>query len=423
LNIHIKQGYVVDPANDIASVTDVFIADGHIASIGSLPDGFRADKTIDATNKIVSPGFIDVNTSLREPGLEHKATIASESKAAVSAGFTTLCCSPNTIPVLDSTAVAQLIIDKAANANFAKILPLGALTVGLKGEALSEMYALKGTGCIAVSQAPSTNISPRTLRLAMQYASSFDLLVILKPEDAGIKGDGLVHEGVMSSRLGLTGIPVSAETVAIAQAIALAEETECRVHLTGISTSKGVAMLARAQYEGVSVSADTYAYQLQLTELDVGTFDANYHVSPPLRTAESRDALRAGVASGVLQVSSGHNPHDLDSKLAPFTSTESGVSSLETTLSSMINLVNSELLDWHQMVVALAAGPAKTLGLEEGHLSVGAVADVTIFDPDATWIVNNEQWHSSGLNTPFWGETMTGQVTHTFVNGRLVFER
>jgi len=423
LKIHIKQGYVVDPANDIKSITDVYITDGQIVSIGSLPEGFCADKTIDATNKIVCPGFIDINTSLREPGLEHKATIASESKAAASAGFTTVCCSPNTIPVLDSTAVAQLIIDKASDAGYVKILPLGALTVGLNGEALSEMHALKQTGCIAMSQAPSSNINARTLRLAMQYAASFDLLVVLKPEDAGIKGEGLVHEGVTSSRLGLTGIPVSAETVAIAQAVALAEETKCRVHLTGISTSKGVAALARAQFEGVPISADTYAYQLQLTELDVGTFDANFHVSPPLRTAKSRDALIAGVASGVVQVSSGHNPHDLESKLAPFTSTEPGVSSLETTLSSMINLVKGELLDWRQMVTALATGPAKTLGLDEGHLSVGARADVTIFDPDATWVVNDEQWQSSGSNTPFWGQTMTGQVTHTFVNGRLVFER
>ncbi|PCH85081.1 MAG: dihydroorotase [Piscirickettsiaceae bacterium] len=423
MNILITNGRVIDPANDIDAAVDVYIASGKIVSLGSAPDNFKADKTIDATNKVVCPGFIDLNVSLREPGYEHKATIASETKAAVSAGFTTLCCSPDSHPILDTSSVAQLIIDKATAAASANVLPMGALTVGLSGKALSEMFALKQTGCVAVSQAPNNNISPRILRLALQYASTFDLLVVLKPEDAGIKGEGLVHEGAISSRLGLNGIPVSAETVAIAQAIALAEETDCRVHLTGLSTSKGIAKLARAQFEGVPITADVHAYQLHLTELDVGTFDANYHVSPPLRTSEDRDALIAGVAQGVIQVSSGHRPHEAEAKLAPFTSTEAGMSSLETTLSLMVDLVENGLLDWPQLVKSLSSQPAKTLGLNTGCFSTDAPADVTIIDPAAKWIVSDETWHSSGLNTPFWGQQMTGQVTHTLVNGHIVFEK
>ncbi|PCI21416.1 MAG: dihydroorotase [Piscirickettsiaceae bacterium] len=423
MNVLIKNGLVVDPANDIDTVKDVYIGQGNILSVGMPPAAFKADKTIDAVGKIVCPGFIDLNISLREPGFEHKATIASETKAAISAGFTSVCCSPDTYPVLDTSAVAQLIIDKATSAAYAKVHPMGALTVGLKGEALSEMFALKKTGCIAVSQAPNNNISPRTLRLALQYASSFDLLVVLKPEDVGIRDEGVVHEGIISSRLGLNGIPVSAETVAIAQAIALAEETNSRVHLTGLSTLKGVAMLARAQYDGITITADVHAYQLHLTELDVGSFDANYHVSPPLRTGEARDALIAGVAQGVIQVSSGHRPHEPQAKQAPFTSTEEGISSLETTLPLMADLVASNVLDWKQLVNSLSTAPAEILGLDLGCLTTGFAADVIIFDPQASWVVNNNNWLSSGKNTPFWGQQMTGQVTHTLVNGELVFER
>lgn len=423
MNILISNGRVIDPANEVDATVDVYIADGKVASIGIAPNGFKTDKTIDAAGKVVCPGFIDLNISLREPGFEHKATIVSETKAAVSAGFTTLCCSPDTQPVLDTSSVAQLIIDKAAEAASAKVLPMGALTAGLKGEALSEMFTLKQAGCVAVSQASNSNISPRILRLALQYASTFDLLVVLKPEDVGIKGEGLVHEGAISSRLGLNGIPVSAETVAIAQAIALAEETGCRVHLTGLSTAKGVAQLARAQYEGVRITADVHAYQLHLTELDVGTFDSNYHVSPPLRTSEDRDALIAGVAQGVVQVSSGHCPHEAEAKLAPFTSTDSGMSSIEITLSLMFDLIDNNLLNWPQVVKSLSSQPAQTLGLNTGCLSVDTPADVTIIDPAAQWLVGDEAWNSRGLNTPFWGQQMTGQVTHTLVNGSLVFEK
>ena len=222
MNIHIKNGRVVDPANACDAVTDVYIANGKVQSVGDKQSDFVADLSIDASNKWVMPGFVDLNASLREPGYENKATIESETKAAVSAGYTSVCCLPDTKPVLDTPSVVQLILDKAALAGYAKVLPLGALTVGLQGKALSEMYALKKAGCVAVSQAPNNNINSQVLRRALQYANTHDMLVILKPEDAVIKDDGCIHDGSVSSKLGLSGIPVSAETLAIAQIIELA---------------------------------------------------------------------------------------------------------------------------------------------------------------------------------------------------------
>jgi dihydroorotase len=423
MNILIKNGRVIDPANECDGIADVYIADGKIQQVGDAPKGFSADTIIDASNKLVMPGFVDLNASLREPGLEHKATIASETKAAVAGGYTAVCCLPNTKPILDTPAVAQLILDKAESAGFAKVLPFGALTVALEGNTLSEMYALKKVGCVAVSQAPQSNVNSQVLRRAMQYASTHDMLVVLKPEDIVIKDDGCVHDGAVSSKLGLPGIPTSAETVAIAQIIELAEETGARIHLTGVSSARAVSMIARAQFDNTAISADVHAHQLHLTELDVGTFDANYHVSPPLRTAEDRDALIAGVIKGVLSVSSGHRPHEDEAKQAPFPSTESGISSLETVLPLLLNLVEDGLLSLSQLVNRLAYEPAQVLGLGTGCLSQQLPADICIVDPEETWTVNKDSWHSRGHNTPYWGHQMKGKVTHTLVNGRLVFEK
>lgn len=423
MNILIKNGRVIDPANGLDETQDVFISNEKIQAIGQEPKGFQAELVIDASDKLVMPGFVDLGASLREPGYEYKATIESETKAAVASGYTTLCCSPDTQPILDTSSVAQLILDKAEAAGQAKVLPLGALTVGLGGKVLSEMYALKKAGCVALSQAPNSDINSQILRRAFQYAATHQMLVILKPEDVVIKDSGCVHDGVVSSRLGLAGIPASAETVAIAQIIELAEETGVRVHLTGVSSARSVTMLARAQFTNSNISADVYAHQLHLTELDVGTFDANYHMSPPLRSAEDRDALIAGVAKGVLSVSSGHQPHEVEAKQAPFPSTQPGISSLETVLPLMLRLVNEGLIGMSQMVDRLASSPAKILGLDAGGLREQSIADICIVAPDEVWTVTEENWLSSGKNTPFMGQQMQGRVTHTLVNGRLTFEK
>jgi len=407
VNILIKNGRVIDPANGIDGRYDVCIADGKIQQLAASVDDFVADQIIDAAGKWVLPGFVDLNASLREPGSEQKASIKSETRAAVAAGYTTVCCLPDTKPVIDTSAVVQLILDKAEQAGFAKVLPLGALTVELAGETLSEMYALKNAGCVALSQAPNNNISNQVLRLALQYASSHNILVVLTPEDVQIKDDGVVHDGAISSKLGLPGIPVSAETIAIAQMIELAEETGARLHLTGVSSARAVRMIARAKFTNKKISADVHAHQLQLTELDVGTFDANYHLSPPLRTDDDRDALIAGVVKGVFSVSSGHRPLDDEAKQAPFVSTEAGMSSLQTVLPLMLKLVDDGTLSIAQMVERLST----------------ANADICIIDPNASWLINSDSWHSHGHNSPFFGCQMKGVVSHTLVNGRLVYEK
>ena len=417
----IKNGRIIDPANNTDVVADLYIENGVIAEANNKA---TIDKTIDASGKWVVPGFIDINTELREPGYEHKATIQSETKAAVKAGFTSLCCSPNTKPVLDSTAVVRFILDKSAEAGFAKVLPTGALTIGLDGKALSEMNSLHKAGCVAMNQAANSNMDAATLRGALLYAETFNIPVILKAEDASIRGQGCVHDGSVSSRLGLPGISPSAETVAIAQIIALLEETNARVHITGLSTAKGVAMIASAQRAGLKITADTHAHQLHLTEQDMLGFDANYHLNPPLRTAEDRDALIEGVAKGVISaVSSGHQPHQPDAKLAPFPSTAAGISSLETVLPLMLELVQRKLLSEQQMIACLSQGPAELLGLSVGSLSVGKAADICIIDPLATWQAAGDLWQSAGLNSPYFGQQMIGQVSQTLVNGKLVFEK
>jgi dihydroorotase len=423
MNICIKNGRAIDPASECDVIQDIYISDGRIQSMGAAPKDFVAELSIDATDKLIMPGFVDLNASLREPGFEHKATIASETRAAASSGYTTVCCLPDTKPVLDTSSVTQLILDKAESAGYSKVLPIGALTLALQGEVLSEMHALKKAGCVALSQAPNSNISGDVLRHALQYASTYDILVMLKPEDVGIKDDGCIHDGAISSQLGLPGIPVSAETVAIAQIIELADETGARVHLTGISSARAVSMIARAQFINKSISADVHAHQLLLTELDVGTFDSNYHTSPPLRSAADRDALIAGVAKNVFCVTSGHQPHEEEAKQAPFPSTEPGISSIETVLSLMLTLVEDGLLTLSQVVNALSTAPADILGLSAGRLAVNSPADICIVDPNETWLVDKDTWFSRGLNTPFMGHQMKGKVTHTLVNGRLVFEK
>jgi dihydroorotase len=422
MSIFVKGGRVIDPRNQRDELLDIYISDGKIQSLGQAPKDFIAKKTIDAKGKVVAPGFIDLNSNLGEPGCEFKATIASEAKAAAAAGFSQLCSLPNTNPVVDTPAVVQLILDKSKKAGKTKIMPMAALTVGLAGEVLSEMRVLKKAGCIALSQAPKT-IAPHTLRRALQYAATFDMLVVLKAEDEALKNGGCIHAGDVSSRLGLQGIPASAECVAVAQIIVLAEETGARVHLTGISSAQAVKMLERAQKDGVAITADVHAHQLQLTESGVEGFDAYYHVSPPLRSEQDRKALIRGVKKGTLQISSGHAPHEAEAKQAPFPATEPGMASLETVLPLVLDLVDLKAFDLTQAIARLTTGPADILGIDTGDLGAGAAANICIFDAQETWQLNKKTWLSKGLNTPFMGQRMQGRVTHTLVDGKVVYER
>ncbi|MHB8472940.1 MAG: dihydroorotase [Gammaproteobacteria bacterium] len=421
--LHIKNGRVIDPANGVDQVKDLFIADGRILAVGTAPVDFRSERVIDATGWVVAPGLIDLCARLREPGLEHKANIASETRAAAASGITTLCLPPDTDPVIDTPAVVELIHQRAGQSGQARLFTLGALTRGLAGEQISEMAALKAAGCVGISNARQPVQNGLILRRAMEYAMTHDLTVFLHPDDSALSNNGCVHEGAMSTRLGLPGIPQAAETAAVARDLALIEQVGVRAHFCRLSTARAVQMVGRAQYDGLPVSADVGAHHLFLTEMDIMGFNSQCHVLPPLRTQRDRDGLREGVARGVLTaVCSDHQPHERDAKLAPFIDTEPGISSLETLLPLMLRLVDEGVLSLSQALARLTHGPAQTLGIESGTLAVGASADLCLFDPARVWRVDPHQFLSRGHNTPFAGWELQGRVMMTVLEGRVVFE-
>lgn len=423
MRLRITNGRVIDPANAIDGVQDIFIADGRIQAIGDALQGFTADREIDATGLIVCPGLVDLCARLREPGQEHKGTIASETFAAASAGITTLCCPPDTDPVIDTPAVIELIRNRAEAAGYARVVPLGALTEGLAGESLSEMAALKEAGCVGVSNALRPITNTHVLRCAMEYAATHGLTVFLNPEDPWLRNKGCMHEGAVSTRLGLPAIPESAETAAVARDLMLIEQTGVRAHFCRLSTARAVRMVARARYEGLPVSADVSAHHLYLTEMDVADFNSQCHVTPPLRTQRDRDGLRAGLARGaVAAICSDHQPHEPDAKLAPFSATEPGISSLDTLLPLSLRLVDEDVLTLSEVLACLTHKPAQILGIEAGTLSTGAAADICIFDPQRYWELTESTLQSRGRNTPFMGWEFKGRVTHTLLAGKIVYE-
>lgn len=424
MKISIINGRLVDPANGVDEHTDLHIADGRVAAVGAVPAGFSPDRTLDARAHVVCPGLLDLCARLREPGAESKATIFSETLAAASAGITTICCPPDTQPVIDTPAVAQLITQIAERAGCARVVPAGALTQRLEGEQISEMAALKRAGCVVMSHGCAPIASTQVQRRAMEYATTFDLAVFLRPEDHDLRDQGCVHEGAVSTRLGLPGIPEAAETVALARDLVLAEQTGARVHFRGLSCGRSAAMLVEAQRRGVKASADVCAHQLFLTEAAVDGFDANCHVLPPLRTLEDLGALRAAVARGdITAICSDHQPHEEDAKLAPFPATEPGISALETLLPLTLRLVSEGLISLSAAIDRLTAGPADILGLPLGRLDVGRTADVCIFDPEARWVASPSTLVSQGHNTPFLGWELAGHVNWTLLAGRIAYER
>ncbi|MGA7981413.1 MAG: dihydroorotase [Chromatiaceae bacterium] len=422
--LSIRNGRLIDPANGIDQQLDVHIADGRIIALGWPPPDFRADRTLDASGQVVCPGIVDLCCRLREPGLEHKATIASETAAAAAGGVTTLCCPPDTRPIIDTPAVAQLVHQTAERCGKARVIPAGALTHGLAGEQITEMAALKQAGCAVMSHADQPIRNTLVLRRAMEYASTFGLTIFLHPEDGYLRDHGCAHEGRVSTRLGLPGIPEAAETVAVARDLALVEQCGAQVHFRGLSAARATAMLEEAQRRGLRVSADVSAHQLFLTEEDVEGFNSNCHVLPPLRTLADRQALREAVAHGsVAAICSDHQPHEADAKLNPFPETAPGISAVETLLPLTLRLAAEGVTDLSTAIARLTLGPAEILGLPVGRLDPGRIADLCVFDPQARWTVAPETLTSRGHNTPFRGLELQGRVTWTLLAGRVVYER
>lgn len=423
MRLKISNGRIIDPANNIDQTANLFIDKDHILAIGRSPKGFKPQKEIDASNQIVCPGLVDLCVRLREPGQEYKATIASETAAAAASGITSICCPPDTIPVIDTPAVVELIFQHSSNCKKSRVFPIGALTSDLQGQTLAEMDALKTAGCIGVSNAYAPIVDTEVLRRALEYATTCKMTVHLYCEDSYLSNNGVAHEGSVSTRLGLPSIPETAETIAINRVLLLIEQTGARVHFCRISTARSIELLTEAKSRGLDVTADVSIAHLHLTELDISSFNTDCYILPPLRSQRDKEALRAGLKNGAItSICSDHQPHDADAKSAPFSMTEPGASTIEMLLPLTLQLVRDKILTLKQAITSLSSAPAKIAGIDTGHLSIGATADICIFDPEASWTVERDTLLSAGKNTPFASWEMIGKVTHTLIKGNIVFQ-
>jgi dihydroorotase len=427
MRLHIKNGRVIDPANHIDAVQDLFIADGKVAALGAPPAGFQADQVIDAHGLVVAPGLVDLSVRLREPGYEYRATLESELQAALAGGVTSLLCPPDTDPVLDEPGLVEMLVHRARGLNQSHVYPLGALTMGLKGKELTEMAELTEAGCVGFSQAEESIGDTTVLMRALQYAQTFGYTVWLRPQDPHLGKGGTAHSGPLASRLGLAGVPVISETIALHTIFELIRSTGTRVHLCRLSSAAGIALVRAAKVEGLPVTCDVGAHHIHLTDNDIGFFDSNARLSPPLRSQRDREAIRQALVDGTIDaICSDHTPVDDDEKLLPFGEASPGATGLELLLSLSLKWAAETLPSKDQLTAAVArisVDPARVAGLDAGKLSVGSTADVCIFDPDTRWTVNANALTSQGKHTPFIGYELQGRVSHTIVSGRLAFSR
>ena len=423
MKIHIKNGRLIDPKNHIDARQDVFIAERRIVAIGKRPEGFVAALEIDAEGLMVMPGLVDLAARLREPGYEYRATLESEMNAAVAGGVTSLACPPDTDPPLDEPALVEMLKRRARVLNQCRVFPIGALTTGLKGVELTEMIELTEAGCKAFSQADAPLTDTRVLMRAMQYAATFGYRVWLRPQDSFLAKTGVAHDGEVASRLGLPPIPVVAETIALATALQLAKETGVTLHICRISSAAGVEMLRAAKREGLAVTCDVSMNHVHLTEMDIGYFDANCRLLPPLRSGRDRAALLAGLLDGTIDaICSNHSPVDDDAKQLPFDEAEAGATGLELLLPLVLKWAQQQRVPLLDALARITLNPAQLLGQKMGHLSVGAHADLCIFDPQASWVVAPAALKSQGKNTPFNGYEMQGRVRYTLLDGQIVYQ-
>ncbi len=415
MNIVIENGRLICPKNRVdRSNTPLFIQDGKIAGIGEAPAGFLADQRVDASGCVVSPGLIDLGARLN--------SIEAELAAAVAGGVTSVVVPPDADPPLDEPELADRLVHRGKEIRKARVLPLGALTLGLKGERLAELAGLKKAGCVAFSQANKTVIDTEALLRAMEYAATFDFAIWLQPQDHWLSRNGIAHEGEVASRLGLAGIPVAAETIAIATIVQLVRDTGCRVHLTRISSAAGITLIHRAQHDQLPITCDVGVHHLLLTENDIGYFNPHARFTPPLRAQADRQALSDAVAAGWAAICSDHTPVGADDKLLPFGEAKPGATGLEVLLPLTLKWAEAAKLDLPTALARITSAPAEVLGIDRGSLSTGTVADLCIFDPEAIWQLTPEALKSRGKNSPWLGYPMTGKVRTTLVSGRLVYQ-
>ena len=432
MKILIQHGRVIDPASGRDEVADVAVAAGRILGIGQLPVDFKPTRTIDARGCWVLPGLVDLTARLREPGHEHARMLESEMAAAVAGGVTSLVCPPDTDPVLDEPGLVEMLKTRAERLHQARVFPQGALTRGLKGEVLTEMGQLTDAGCVAFGQAESPIVNTQVLQRALQYAATFGYAVWLRPIDPWL-GGGVAASGPLAMRMGLSGVPAAAETIALHTLFELLRAmggaaTRARVHLCRLSSAAGVDLLRQAKADGLPVTADVSINSLHLTDLDIGHYDSNARLNPPLRPQRDRDALAAALADGTLDaLVSDHSPVDADAKQLPFAEAEPGASGLELLLPLALKWgLDANGPGLQRVLASVTSAPARVLGGALGTLSAscgrlveGGVADLSVFDPDARWVVTPAQLRSQGKHTPFAGHEMTGRVRCTLVGGHV----
>jgi len=423
MKIEINNGRVIDPANGVDRKTSLFIAAGNVAAIGAAPPAWHANRVIDAADLIVCPGLIDLSARLREPGFEYKATLESEMQAAIAGGVTSLACPPDTDLPLDEPGLVEMLKHRARSLNCAHVYPVGALTEGLRGETITEMGELVEAGCIAFSQADAPLVDTQVLLRAMQYAATFGYRVWLRPQDAHLARGGIAHDGEIAMRLGLATIPAEAETIAIDTMFTLARATGARIHLARLSTHEGVARVREAKRSGMQVSCDVSINHLHLCDVDIGWFNPNCRLIPPLRGIRDRAAIRAGLVDGTIDaICSDHTPVDDDGKQLPFAEAEPGATGLELLLPLTLQWAQQDKQALAKALSRITIDPARILGIDAGHLSQGGPADVCIFDPEAWWTVEAQALRSQGKNTPFLGLEVPGRVRYTLVAGQIVHE-
>ncbi|MGN2390358.1 dihydroorotase [Pelomicrobium sp. G1] len=422
MKIHVKGGRLIDPASGVDRIADLYVAAGRVAAVGEVPEGFHANRVIDAAGLIVCPGLVDLSARLREPGYEYKATLESEMQAAIAGGVTSLACPPDTDPPLDEPGLVEMLKHRARLLNQAHVYPIGALTVGLAGERLTEMSQLAEAGCVAFSQADVPIVDTLVLMRAMQYAATFGFSVWLQPQDPFLARAGVAHDGEVATRLGLPPVPACAEVIDLERILLLARETGARVHLCRVSHAETLRRIAAARAEGLPVTCDVSIHHLHLCEIDLGFFDSNCRLNPPLRSLRDRDALREALASGVVDaVCSDHTPVDDDAKQFPFAEAAPGATGLELLLPLTLKWAEEARVPLMRALARLTRDPARILGIDAGTLRPGAVADVCIFDPKASWVVEPGALHSQGRNTPFLGLELSGRTRYTLVAGNVVY--
>ncbi len=429
MKILIKNGRVLDPGSNRDEIADVAIAAGRVVAIGGTPAGFTASRTIEANGCIVAPGLVDLAVRLREPGHEHEGMLESEMAAAVAGGVTSLVCPPDTDPVLDEPGLVEMLKMRAEKLHQARVFPLGALTRGLAGEVLTEMAELTEAGCVGFSQAETGLANTQALLRALQYASTYGYTVWLRPQELHL-GKGVAASGPLATRLGLSGVPVAAETIAVHTLLELMKSTGARVHLCRLSSAAGLELVRRGKDQGLPVTCDVSINSLHLTDADIGYFDSRMRLSPPLRQQRDRDALREGLADGTVDaLVSDHTPVDEDAKTLPFAEAEPGATGLELLLSLALRWGQESGVGLTRALAVLTSEPARVLGNALGTLQAscgrlveGGVADLCVFDPQAHWTVEPGALRSQGKHTPFSGYELPGRVRCTIAAGQLAFD-